>query len=140
MWKIAEGVMLLFLAAGAFRDVRTKRIPTGYLAAGTFGSLAFQILSGQLSWYLWMGGILTGSVFFLLSRYTKEGIGYGDSWMILNLGIFLGFWRLMIVLVAAFFLVSVVAGVGFLFGKFSRKTRLSFFPFLLAGYVGGLWW
>lgn len=140
MWEIAESVMLIFLAVGAIWDVRTKQIPTGYLAIGTCSTLAWEIISKSVSGYLWFGGVVIGMVFFLLSKYTKEGIGYGDSWMILNLGMFLGIWRLMIVLIFAFFTVSMVAGAGLVNGKFNRKTRISFLPFLLSGYVGGLLW
>lgn len=140
MWKIAESAMLIFLAVGAIMDVRTKQIPTVYLMFGTCCTFAWEIISGYVSWYLCLGGIFMGTICLLLSKYTKEGIGYGDSWMILNLGMFLGVWRLMIVLVFAFFTVSMAAGAGVLSGKYNRKTRISFFPFLLYGYVGGLLW
>lgn len=140
MREVTEAVMLIFLAVGAVWDVRTQKIPAGYLAAGTCGTLAWQMISSPVSWYLWFGGVFTGMVFLLLSKYTKEGIGYGDSWMIVNLGMFLGIWKLMIILIFAFFTVSMAAGAGMLAGKFNRKTRISFFPFLLSGYVGGLLW
>ena len=37
-----------------------------------------------------MGGVLIGIVFWLISKYSNETIGYGDSWIISLMGIYLG--------------------------------------------------
>jgi len=140
MWKIAELVMLVFLGIGAVWDIRTKQVPAGYLLAGTVGSVMYQAFTGNQLWYLWVLGIATGGVFLILSKCTGEGIGYGDSWMILNLGIFLGVWKLLCVLGMAFLCSSVAAGAGLMAKKWNRKTRVPFFPFLTIGYMGAMLW
>lgn len=61
-------------------------------------------------------------VFLLISKCTRESIGYGDSWLILLLGIQLGYLKAISVLFAA----SLLAGVASLF---SVETQLE------TGYV-----
>ena len=68
------------------------------------------------------------------------GIGYGDSWMILNMGIFLGIWNLLGMLMLAFLVAAMAAGAGLWSGKWKRTTRMSFYPFLLIGYLGTFIW
>lgn len=145
MWEvevqsIAEAVMLLFLGAGALVDRKEKCVPCAYLAAVTTGCVLFQLMCGQGEWILCGAGAVCGGLFLLLSVYSGEGVGYGDSWMILNLGIFLGIWKLLAVLVLAFGEVSLAAVCGVIRGKYTRKSRIPFFPFLLTGYVGVLLW
>ena len=102
MWKIEEMAVLAFLGAGAVYDFRNRKIPAGYLMFGTVGIVFYLAFEGQMEWYLWLPGLATGLLFLLCSKITEEGIGYGDSWMILNLGLFLGIWRLLISLGIAF--------------------------------------
>ena len=64
----------------------------------------------------------------------------GDSWMILNMGIFLGIWNLLGMLMLAFLVAAMAAGAGLWSGKWKRTTRMSFYPFLLIGYLGTFIW
>ena len=139
-WKIAKMTGLIFLGAGAVQDIKHQEISIEYLITGTCVAVLYQAFFSRMPWYMWIAGMSCGIGFFILSKWSEEGIGYGDSWMIMNLGIFLGIWRLMVVLMGAFFAASITAGVGLISGKCTRKTRLSFFPFLVVGYVGMMLW
>lgn len=138
MRMIGETFFLLMLGIGAFWDVRYRRIPAGYLALFTAAVVLYQIIWFRQVWILWVLGMSVGVCFLMLSRFSGEGIGYGDSWMILNLGILLGIWKVFVVLIGAFLISMVTAFIGVKKGKWGRKTRIPFFPFLLAGYVGAL--
>lgn len=85
-------------------------------------------------------GLGCGIVFLMISKWSQEGIGYGDSWMILNMGIFLGIWNLLGMLMLAFLVAAMAAGAGLWSGKWKRTTRMSFYPFLLIGYLGTFIW
>lgn len=139
MRDIAKIVILIYLSIGAIMDVRAKQVPAGYLLAGSCTAILFQV-SGRMSWYLWGLGIATGAMFLLFSKCSKESIGYGDSWMILNLGMLLGVWELSAVLGAAFLCSAAAAVIGTALGKWNRKTRIPFYPFLAAGYFGVMLW
>lgn len=140
MWAVAESIMLIFLGISAVWDIRVKKVPSGYLLAGTAGVVVYQAFTEQQEWHLWVLGMGIGCMFLMLSKYTEEGIGYGDSWMILNLGIFLGFWRLSVALILTFLILASVAAIGSCCRKMNRKTRIAFLPFLTIGYVGALLW
>lgn len=138
MYQIADVCMLLFLAIAARCDIKTKEITCGYLFTGVISVMIYQIFWGKPALPTFLMGIITGFVFLGLSKLTEEGIGYGDSLMILILGGFLGVWKLMLVLVIAFSSVSLVSAIGLRLGKLSRSSKIAFYPYLLAGYVGAL--
>ena len=136
MWKIAEIIMLAYMSYGAYFDIKNREIPGEYLIVGTAHALISQIFFGNQAWYVWGLGIVTGMIFIVLSTYTNEGIGYADSMMIMNLGIFYGVWTVLILLAIAFTLAAVVAAAGSVAGKCNKKTKIPFVPFLALGYLG----
>ena len=60
--------------------------------------------------------------------------------MITLLGLFLGVWKLLVLLLTAFILAALAGGIGMVWKKWDGKKRLPFFPFLLAGYLGVMCW
>lgn len=76
--------------------------------------------------------LLPGLFLLLFSHFSKEQIGYGDSWLILVLGM----WMKLQALLNMFFLgllLGVVSAVIF------RKKEQPLVPFLTAAYVIGEW-
>lgn len=55
-------------------------------------------------------------------------------------GYFLGIWNLLGMLMLAFLVAAMAAGAGIWSGKWKRTTRMSFYPFLLIGYLGTFIW
>ena len=73
----------------------------------------------------------------IVSKVTQENFGYGDSLLILLLGVGVGFWNLLILLIIAFLLLSVMILTAVLvFGKIHKKATIPFVPFLWIGYLG----
>ena len=140
MWQITDAATLVFLGIGALWDVRMRSVSMGYLWLGTLGGIFLQAFTGRILWQLWAAGLGCGFLFLLLSKYSGERFGYGDSWMILNLGMLLGIWKLLAVLASAFAGAFLAAAVGMWRKKYTRKSAIPFLPFLLVGYVGILLW
>ena len=96
----------------------------------------FAVCCEEKSLWARVGGALIGVLFFLISKLTKEAIGYGDSWLILLLGIHLGALVALQVLFAA----SFAAGVCSLFYLWMKRWRkgatLPFVPFIAVAYLG----
>lgn len=132
--------ILIFLMAASVWDILKRKIPVIYLIAGTITALFALILSSEIVWGEILLGGITGIAFFLLSKYTKESIGYGDSWMIFILGITVGVWKLMVILGIAFLAAIIAAGIGIMERKITKKSRIPFYPFLLIGYLGVWRW
>ena len=139
MCKISECICLLILVIAAVRDIQTKKISVLLLAVAALGSLCYQVSVGKTDWFMVLGGAAVGGVFLLISRLTREGLGYGDSIGIGVLGIFLGFLRVLTVISIAFLFLFCVSVPVLWRKKMSKKYTLPFYPFLAAGYVCLLW-
>ena len=81
---------------------------------------------------------LCGGVFLFFSWFTQESFGYGDSILILILGILSGGWNLLWILFAAFLIASVYGGIMIARKKYTRKNSFPFIPFLTVAYLGGM--
>lgn len=136
MWKVAEIIMLIYMGYGSYLDIKTRELPGEYLIAGTAFALLSQIFFGGQAWYVWGMGLLTGLIFIAISKFSREGIGYADSMMILNLGIFYGVWTMLTLLAVSFTLAAIISAAGCVTGKCNRKSRIPFIPFLTVGYIG----
>lgn len=138
MRKIIEAVVLMYLAVGGMYDIKRQMIPVWYLTVGTLGALCSSICFWREGWYVWAAGGAAGLLFVIAARLTKESIGYGDGWMITNLGLYCGIWKLSLLLFVSFSGAAITAVVGMAWKGWSRKKRIPLFPFLIAGYVGGI--
>lgn len=119
-------------------DLRTRRIPVVLLIVWNLQAVIYrlyQVTGGREDAALFIGGIGVGAAFFLISRVTKEGIGYGDSWMILILGIYLGVWEILEVLVGTCLLLAAASVICLTAKRMSPSVALPFAPFLAAGYL-----
>lgn len=80
-------------------------------------------------------GMIVGAVFYLISVFTKESVGKGDSIVIFTLGCIAGAEKLLLILLWAFILCTVVSLIGIALRKLSLKARVPFIPFVLAGEI-----
>ena len=116
--------------------MKTKMLPVCLLVMGGLGVSISHIIQRE-NWWIYVMGILLGAAFLLVSKVTKEGLGYGDSILILLLGAFVGLWQVLLVLVIAFASAAIFSSVVLVLKKMSRKKQIPFVPFLLLGYIGG---
>ena len=138
MCKIADWIIWAFLSMCAVCDSRKKRIPAILLIGMSVAVLVFVLCFKKTMIGAHLLGGLLGVVFFLVSKYTKEAVGYGDSWLILLLGLYLGRFEALRVLLLA----SIGAAVYALFclwkHHWKRDVTIPFAPFLAVAYVGVL--
>lgn len=141
MWTLSQMVCLVFLIGMSVVDIRCHKVPVNVLIAGMACAVLYQVFlmcSAGTEVLQIAGGVGIGALFLIVSKVTREGIGYGDSLGILSLGIYLGFMKLIEVLAGALFLLVIVSIVMLTVKKMSRKFTLAFYPFLTAGYVMGV--
>ena len=81
-------------------------------------------------------GLVIGIGFLLISKWTEEQIGYGDSWLILILGVYVGFEKLLILLFTASLGAALFSLIFCVIHKWNRNFTIPFVPFLAAAYVG----
>ena len=134
MCEISDMICLLILIYLSFWDLRKHMVPIAVIVVAGMAAVLCQIISGSVEIVSFMGGAALGLFFLLMSKVTEEGIGYGDSLGILILGIYLGFWKIVSVLLCTFFLLFCVLVPMLWRKKMSPKAGLAFYPFLTAGY------
>jgi len=136
MFEIRQIGGVLFLVICTYFDMKTKMLPVRLLVMGGIGVSISHIIQRE-NWWIYVMGILLGAIFLLVSKVTKEGLGYGDSILILLLGAFVGLWQVLLVLVIAFVSAAIFSSVVLVLKKMSRRKQIPFVPFLLLGYIGG---
>ena len=71
----------------------------------------------------------------MISRLSREALGYGDSLLILILGIQLGFWGLLETLTYSMFLLGVSSLIYLVLKGNHREISIPFVPILTVGYL-----
>ena len=130
-----EIIIPISLLGLAIVDIFRKRIPLVMVAILILTAIGTIIFTRSFDVVLTLGGAAVGLVFVLVSKITKEGIGYGDSLLILALGIYLGFWRVMVLIMVAFFLSALFAVFVAIIKEKGRKATFPFVPFLAFSYA-----
>ena len=121
-WFICQCIFLVYIAALAVMDFKYRKLPLKTLLSGLFIAAAGCLCGREISPVLLATGGCMGIVFLLISRVSGESFGYGDSILILIIGIFLGFWNLMYLLLGAFSMAAVFSAVMMIENRFNRKS------------------
>lgn len=136
MCEIGNVLVALLLGVVAYRDWRTKQISCLALVAMSILVLVLRIVLVEDTVWSTLGGMAVGAVFFLISKCSEESVGYGDCFLILLLGIFLGGKALIEVVLTATLLTSLFSiGVCMIRG-WKKKYTIPFAPFLALAYIG----
>lgn len=140
MYKMLEVMLKVVLLIGLFfiarLDYQTKMIEQKWLLIlGTLGLLGNLLIDYKVFLYQVLPGVLLGAMLLLFSYLSGEGIGFGDGWLFIVTGIFLGFWRNLALLGGSMFLAGIFSAVCFITKKKGKYDRVAFVPFVLAAYV-----
>lgn len=138
MREVANVVILIFLVVLAILDWKNKEIPVLLLLLMSVAVAIFAVVCPTENVRSCMAGASVGLLFFVISKVTKEAIGYGDGWLILLLGVFLGGLRVLQILFAAS-IFSAVCSLFYLWKcHWKRTATIPFVPFLTIAYIGVL--
>ena len=123
--------MTVLLVINTWTDIRKKEICLPVL---------FIFLAGGILWRIRQGLISMGiGVFIILIALISGGmVGFGDGLLILTMGSVLGAGELAGILCGALLLCGIYSGIEYLMLKKSRSEEIPFVPFLLIGYLGGI--
>jgi leader peptidase (prepilin peptidase)/N-methyltransferase len=87
---------------------------------------------------LLLGGVVGFVILFLLAVLVSGGMGMGDVKLAAFIGLMVGFPQIGLVLLLAFVIGGLIAGVLWAAGRLSRGDRVAFGPYLALGAVIGL--
>ena len=124
----------IFLLVEGIRDIKKKQI--SMISVGSFAGigLVLRMVFNLNSWYQSIAGAGIGLFLLLVAKITKEKIGYGDGWVILVTGIYLGFRYNLFLLTVSLFISALVSIVLLSFKKVNRKSTMPFVAFIFVGY------
>lgn len=135
----------LLLARLALRDQKEKSVSLSSLIVTLLLSILMtmiRVLSAQEDLFWILGdtgcGLCIGILSLMISMMSGERIGYGDSLMLLILGIGIGGWNLVCLLQVVSFLMLLYVLWMWRKRKMNKDTRIAFYPFLFLGYVSYL--
>ena len=138
MCEIIDGCMLVLLGIASWGDWKRREISVNLLMVMSVFVIGSAFLLKRNSLLSVLGGIAIGLLFVYFSYITEEKIGYGDSWLIGVLGVYLGGTALLeLMLIAS--LAASVCSLGYCVCRgWNRNHALPFIPFMMVAFVGVL--
>lgn len=127
-------VIGIFLLIYGIIDFFKKEIPIWPLfPMGVFGifSMFERSIEDNLNYVI---GILIGAGLLVLSKITKEEIGYGDGFILIITGLYLGYQQNLMLLLMGLLVSAITSLILIVFKKAGRKTRIPFIPCLTVAY------
>nr|WP_076779997.1 prepilin peptidase [Lachnoclostridium phocaeense] len=128
-------ICLAFLLGISVYDVYSRRISRLALALANILAVSYALAVDERNLAATAAGAAAGLALLGISKITGEAVGYGDGWLVMALGIYLGIWSLLEVMAAAWVLLAFAAGLCLIRKKWSRETALPMTPFITAGFL-----
>lgn len=136
MCRLADWSVFILLGIAGMIDWKKREVPIWLLLIMSVVILFFGIFCEEVDIWYRLAGALLGVGFFAVSKFTKEAVGYGDSWLILILGIHMGILDVLQVLFAASLMAAIFAIFYLWRHRWKRSETLPFVPFLAIAYAG----
>lgn len=119
----------------SYVDIRYRKVEKRIAGIYAAAVLAGRLTEGGSGMAALLTGLVPGILFLFLSFVTRQGIGYGDSVLILILGASAGIEAELEILLLAFALSGIWAVVLLFRKRGNVRQEFPFVPFLLAGAV-----
>lgn len=138
MQIVEKSLFFIFLCIMVICDIKKGLLPFRFIIIELFIIIAFVVFGNYLSLYSRIFGGAQGLILLLVSKLTKESIGYGDSIIFCFSGFTIGgSLNLYLVLYSSLF-GAIYATVLIVRKKLKRKDRVIFTPCILLSYIGVL--
>ncbi len=125
--------MLTLFLASVTEDIRKKEVPLELYPVFLVPVIILHLAQGD--WINPLVAVVLFAIFYLLAKYSKQAIGYGDAVAIPLLCLLGGYQTAGVIVLMALVLVGTVGLVLLVSRKATRKTEVPFIPFLAAAYL-----
>lgn len=133
MW--IEIFLFLLLGLCAVIDGMKREIPIVVVWLGIAAAVILRLegVIDEGSWVMAVLSVVPGAMFWMLSLVTGEKVGYGDGWMLVMIGLFVGLWKCFLILLVGLVSESVAVLILLAVQRIAGDRRIPFAPFLLFG-------
>ncbi len=132
---VGNFIMIGMLTVLMIQDIRTKRVSIWAIALFFISVAVAVIVRGQQADLYPVAGGLIGSVIIGVSIITKQSVGLADGLVITGLGVYMGLWKIIGLLMLALLFAALVAMVALLLKKADKNTKIPFIPFVQVAFV-----
>ena len=133
--RIIVFALLLFEAVSDARKMKINIVPPVVTAAL---SLPFIIIAKEPAWPSALIGLGEGAILVFASFATDGQIGIGDGIILGATGLMLGWKNNLLMFFFACIFSAVFAAFKMVIKKADRKSRIPFVPFILSGFLFGI--
>jgi len=128
---VIQGIgAFILLAPCVVSDLKKHKLSFFHLLAVTLCAFLFNLVFRYVEILPIILGGLFGGLFFLISKITKEKIGYGDSFLLFSTGIWLGIEALLSISLLAFFICGLFGFCHWVCHRIEKQKQIPFAPFL----------
>ena len=138
MCEIVKWVVFVLLCACSISDCRKKQIPIPLLLLLGVVVCVSLFVCETPSGSDRIGGALLGLLLFLVSKCTREAIGYGDGFGVVVLGMVEGFSKTIQIVWLAFILSGIYGLWQLIILRKGKTDSIPFFPFLFLAKLGAM--
>lgn len=135
--SIFQSVLLLLLLLSAFADLKTDRIPNGFILLGIFIGVCGSLCTGRT--FLEIIGSVSLAFLLLYPLYKIGVLGAGDVKLIMMIGSFCTAGELLVILAGAFVIGAVFSLVKLLVEHNGRERLCYFIDYLSDVVRSGHW-
>lgn len=132
--------MIWYLIVLGIMDFWKRKVPVLLLLAGgiVFSGMGIKrCIQGEMLWQECVWGMIPGMVLLLVAGITKKA-GYGDGIVLVQMGIYLGCERVLLLFCFSLLLLSGSCMVLLLLRKVNKNTRMPYLSFLAITYFVGM--
>lgn len=126
-------ISMVFMTICTITDIKNRTVSGAALIVFGILSLIYMLVCRDIDRYGILYSLLPGAFLLAVSLCSKESIGYGDGFLLLILGAFMGFEICFMTAVSGFLLSALTAVVLLMAKRVNGKSRMPFAPFLTLG-------
>lgn len=128
-------VLMLVISAGAMLDLRCGYLERRWIVMAAVTGSLLRLGDGIEAWRYFAGAFALLSAAYVVNRFTGDGIGRADQYMMAVLGLFVKFEYAIRIILMGFVAAGMLGLMLIVLKKANKKTKMPFVPFIWMGVM-----
>lgn len=117
----------------SIEDIKSHKVRDILVLSFAIIGVLMHVIFQRIGTFDVLGGLGIGAVVLIISKSTGEKIGLGDGLVLMLTGIYLGFWRNMVLIWISTTFLALYGGIMIIAKKKRKDDRIPYIPFLMLG-------